>query len=169
MASILTLIPFRMTGFHIMKKIAKITAGLILTMALVACGDSKQDVVTYDLEQPGVSIQMTLYGENDKIVKQITNSTIEYSAIGAENAEQAKEILSLATNNTDYSALQGVTYSMNYGDQSATEKIEIDLTKADLKELSALPGSAFEGNPENGISMKATELLLEQSGFSKAK
>ena len=150
-----------------MKKITKIAAGLLLTMALVACGDSKQDVVTYDLQQPGVSIKMTLYGEDDKIVKQVTKSTIEYSATGAENAEQAQEILSIATNNMDYSALQGVTYSMNYGDQSAVENIEIDLTKADLKELSELPGSAFEGNPENGISMKATEMLLEQSGFSK--
>ncbi|MHC5225240.1 YehR family lipoprotein [Ignatzschineria sp. LJL83] len=152
-----------------MNKIAKITAGLFLTMALVACGDSKQDVVTYGIEQPGVSVQMTLYGENDKIVKQVTKSTIEYSAIGAENKEQAKEILSIATNNVDYSALKGVTYSMNYGDSSATENIDIDLTKADLKELSALPGSAFEGNPENGISMKATEMLLEQSGFSKVE
>lgn len=160
-----------------MNKIVKFGLGLFLAVAVAACGDDKakapeivqQDIATYELEQPGVSISMTLYGENDKVVKQTTNSTIEYSAIGAADAEQAKKILAEITNNTDYAAIEGVTYSMNYGDTSAKESIEVDLTKADLKKLAELPGSAFDGDPSQGISFKATGILLEQSGFSKVE
>ena len=160
-----------------MNKIVKFGLGLFFAVAVAACGDDKasaptavqQDVATYELNQPGVSIQMTLYGENDKVVKQTTNSTIEYSAIGAEDAEQAKKILAEITNNTDYGALEGVTYSMVYGDTSAKESIEVDLSKADLKKLAELPGSAFDGDPSQGISFNATGMLLEQSGFSKVE
>ncbi|UNM96142.1 DUF1307 domain-containing protein [Ignatzschineria rhizosphaerae] len=158
-----------------MNKIVKFGLGLFFAVAVAACGDDKtsvaveQDVATYELNQPGVSIEMTLYGENDKVVKQTTNSTIEYSAIGAADAEQAKKILGELTNNTDYGALEGVTYSMEYGDTSAQESIIVDLTKADLKKLAELPGSAFDGDPSQGISFKATGTLLEQSGFTKVK
>lgn len=158
-----------------MNKIVKFGLGLFFAVAVAACGDDKtsvaveQDVATYELNQPGVSIEMTLYGENDKVVKQTTNSTIEYSAIGAIDAEQAKKILGELTNNTDYGALEGVTYSMEYGDTSAQESIIVDLTKADLKKLAELPGSAFDGDPSQGISFKATGTLLEQSGFTKVK
>ncbi|HIW07246.1 MAG TPA: DUF1307 domain-containing protein [Candidatus Ignatzschineria merdigallinarum] len=160
-----------------MNKIIKLGLGLFLAAAVAACGDDKaaapvvveQEVATYELNQPGVSIQMTLYGEDDKVVKQTTNSTIEYSAIGATDADQAKAILAEITNNTDYAALEGVTYSMVYGDTSAKESIEVDLSKADLKKLAELPGSAFDGDPSQGISFKATGTLLEQSGFSKVK
>lgn len=160
-----------------MNKIIKLGLGIFLAAAVAACGNDdkatpaavQQDVATYELNQPGVSISMTLYGENDKVVKQTTNSTIEYSAIGATDAEQAKKILAEITNNTDYAALEGVTYSMEYGETSAKESIEVDLTKADLKKLAELPGSAFDGDPSQGISFKATGTLLEQSGFSKVK
>ncbi len=164
-----------------MNKIVKLGLGLFFAFAVAACGDDKtapeaptapvvqQDVATYELIQPGVSISMTLYGENDKVVKQTTNSTIEYTAIGAQDADQAKKILAEITNNTDYAALEGVTYSMTYGDTSAQESIEVDLTKADLKKLAELPGSAFDGDPSQGISFKATGMLLEQSGFSKVE
>src|SRR5699024_4155566 len=160
-----------------MNKIIKLGLGLFLAAAVAACGDDKaaapvvveQEVATYELNQPGVSIQMTLYGEDDKVVKQTTNSTIEYSAIGATDADQAKAILAEITNNTDYAALEGVTYSMVYGDTSAKESIEVDLSIADLKKVAELPGSAFDGDPSQGISFKATGTLLEQSGFSKVK
>lgn len=151
---------------YIMKKIVKIGLGLFFAVALAACGD-KTETAVYELEQPGVTIKMTIVGENDKVTKQITNSTIEYSAIGAENADQAKAILDEITNNTDYGAIPGITYNMTYGPESAQESIEVDLTKADLKKLAELPGSAFEGNPEQGISFSATGTLLESSGFTK--
>lgn len=157
-----------------MNKIVKLGLGLFFAVAVAACGDDKktapeQEVATYELNQPGISIQMTLYGENDKVVRQTTNSTIEYSAIGAENAEQAKATLTELTNDTDYAAIQGVTYSMQYGDTSAQESIDIDLTKADLQQLADLPGSSFDGDLSEGISFKATGQLLEESGFSKVE
>lgn len=151
-----------------MKKLVKLSLGIFFAVALAACTDKvQQDTAVYELDQPGVKIQMTLIGENDKVIKQITNSTIEYSAIDAENAEQAKRILDEITKNTDYSAIKGITYSMEYGPTSAQESIEVDLTKADLKQLAELPGSAFKGDPEQGISFSATGTLLESSGFNK--
>ena len=164
----------------------KVGLGLLFVTVLAACNDKAETAVeaeasaneaavvntvtetaVYELEQPGLTIKMTIFGENDKVTKQITNSTIEYSAIGASDAEQAKTILDEVTNNTDYGAIQGITYKMEYGPTSAQESIEVDLTKADLKQLSELPGSAFEGNPEQGISFSATGTLLESSGFTK--
>ena len=157
-------------GNNIMKKLIKLGVGLILAVALTACMDkaeSNNDIATYELKQPGVTIKMTLEGKDDKIIKQTTDSVIEYSAIGAQDATQAKTILDEITNNTNYGAIQGITYSMEYGPTSAQESIVVDLTKADLKQLAELPGSAFQGDPAEGISFSATGTLLESSGFTK--
>lgn len=149
-----------------MKKLVKLGLGLLFAVTLAACTD-KTETATYELEQPGVTIKMTLEGKDDKIIKQTTDSVIEYSAIGAQDATQAKTILDEITNNTDYGAIQGITYSMEYGPTSAQESIVVDLTKADLKQLAELPGSAFQGDPAEGISFSATGTLLESSGFTK--
>ena len=149
-----------------MKKLVKLGLGLLFAVTLAACTD-KTETPTYELEQPGVTIKMTLEGKDDKIIKQTTDSVIEYSAIGAQDATQAKTILDEITNNTDYGAIQGITYSMEYGPTSAQESIVVDLTKADLKQLAELPGSAFQGDPAEGISFSATGTLLESSGFTK--
>lgn len=150
-----------------MKKLFKLGLGLFFAAALVACSNEKEETAVYQLEQPGVSMTMTIVGQDDKVIKQITSSTIEYSAIGVETAEEAKQILATLTNNTDYASIKGVDYDMQYGENSAKESITVDMLKADLKELAALPGSAFDGDPTNGISFKATGTLLESSGFKK--
>ncbi len=169
-----------------MNKFYKVALGVALATLLVACNDNKtdadasktaantevnatqnQEVAVYEVEQPGVKIKMTIVGEGDKVIKQITNSTIEYSAIGAANAEEAKKILTELTNNTDYSSIKGISYEMKYGPTSAEENITVDLSKADLSELAALPGSAINGDPNQGVSFKATGELLENSGFKK--
>lgn len=163
-----------------MKKLFKLGLGLFFAAALVACGGEKEDIIAdpvdqtdtsitavYQLDQPGVSMTMTIVGQDDKVIKQITSSTIEYAAIGAETAEEAKQIIATLTNSTNYASIKGVDYDMQYGETSAKESITVDMLKADLKELAALPGSAFDGDPTNGISFKATGMLLENSGFKK--
>ncbi|GGZ92614.1 hypothetical protein DC083_02650 [Ignatzschineria ureiclastica] len=174
-----------------MKKLYKLGLGVIFASLLVACSDDAkapaqngtnnttteattpvaQDEVTstYELEQPGVTIRITLVGKDDKITRQETDSIIAYDAIGATNAEEAEQILSAVTNNIDYAAIKGITYDMTYGDKEAHETIIIDLTKADLAELAELPGSAFNGDPNEGVSYSATGQLLETAGFKKVK
>lgn len=174
-----------------MKKLYKLGLGVIFASLLVACSDDAkapaqtetgnttteaatpvaQDEVTstYELEQPGVTIRITLVGKDDKITRQETDSFIAYDAIGASNAEEAEQILSAVTNNIDYAAIKGITYNMTYGDKDAHETIIIDLTKADLAELAELPGSAFNGDPNEGVSYSATGQLLETAGFKKVK
>ena len=174
-----------------MKKLYKLGLGVIFASLLVACSDDAkspaqneinstttqaatpvaQDEVTstYELEQPGVTIRITLVGKDDKITRQETDSIIAYDAIGASNAKEAEQILSAVTNNIDYAAIKGITYNMTYGDKDAHETIIIDLTKADLAELAELPGSAFNGDPNEGVSYSATGQLLETAGFKKVK
>lgn len=174
-----------------MKKLYKLGLGVIFASLLVACSDDAkapaqnetnntttetttpiaQDEVTsiYELEQPGVTIRITLVGKDDKITRQETDSIIAYDAIGASNAKEAEQILSAVTNNIDYAAIKGITYNMTYGDKDAHETIIIDLAKADLAELAELPGSAFNGDPNEGVSYSATGQLLETAGFKKVK
>ncbi|WP_026878769.1 DUF1307 domain-containing protein [Ignatzschineria larvae DSM 13226] len=176
-----------------MKKLYKLGLGIIFASLLVACSDDAKETTqnettnttpavetakavpqeevtsTYELEQPGVTVRITLVGKDDKITRQETDSIIAYDAIGASNAAEAEKILSEVTNNIDYAAIKGITYNMTYGDKDAHETIIIDLTKADLAELAELPGSAFNGDPNEGVSYSATGQLLETAGFKKVK
>lgn len=176
-----------------MKKLYKLGLGIIFASLLVACSDDAketpknettnttptvetakavpQDEVTsiYELEQPGVTVRITLVGKDDKITRQETDSIISYETIGATNAEEAKQILAAITDNTDYAAIKGITYDMTFDDKTAHETIIVDLTKADLSQLAELPGSTFNGDPEQGVSYSATGQLLEQAGFNKVQ
>ncbi len=176
-----------------MKKLYKLGLGVIFASLLVACSDdtkttennvantdntsveapktAEQAEVTsiYELTQPGVTVRITLVSKDDKILRQETDSIISYETIGATNAEEAKQILAAITNNTDYAAIKGITYDMTFDDKTAHETIIVDLTKADLSQLAELPGSTFNGDPEQGVSYSATGQLLEQAGFNKVQ
>lgn len=157
-----------------MKNLLKIGAALLLAVTLAACTEKEstpieQEVAVYELNQPGITIEMTLVGENDQLVEQSTESIIEYQLIGAKNAAEAKMILDELTGYVDYSNVKGITYEITYGEKSANEKIAVDLKRADLVELANLPGTAFEGDPTMAISYSATGDMLESSGFIKQR
>ncbi len=157
-----------------MRKLLKIGAALLLVATIAACTEKEtppieQEISVYQLDQPGISIKMTLVGENDQLVGQSTESIIEYELIGAKNAAEAKAILDELTGYVDYSDVKGITYEMSYGEKSADEKIAVDLKVADLVELANLPGTAFEGDPTMAISYSATGDMLESSGFTKQR
>lgn len=157
-----------------MRRLLKIGAALLLVATIAACTEKEathieQEVSVYELNQPGISIKMTLVGENDQLVGQSTESIIDYDLIEAKNAAEAKAILDELTGYVDYSDVKGITYEMIYGEKSANEKIAVDLKVADLVELANLPGTAFEADPTMAISYSATGDMLESSGFTKQR
>ena len=62
-----------------------------------------------------------------------------------------------------YQAIKGIDYSLDYGEDAATESLTIDYSNLDYDAAKQLPGVTFEGDTSNGISMERTEkMLLDQ-------
>ncbi|WP_419893102.1 YehR family lipoprotein [Oceanobacillus kimchii] len=137
----------------------------VAMFALVAC--NSEETVKYQAEEDGILITLTYTAEDDKVVKQVSESEIEYRALGVTTKEEAEELLAPLAE--DYQNVDGLTHEIDYQDDKVVEKVTVDYNEADASEIAELEGSMFEGDPSEGISLEKSIELIESQGFKKVE
>lgn len=144
---------------------------VISILFLVACQSKqavKEKVSYFELSQNGSTIGLTYYYKGDKVTRQSAQTKASYTAIGVDSKEAAKEKLSSITK--QYQGVKGLKESIDYKDDHILETVEVDYTKADMKQLSKIQGIAIatdDGKVPDYISYKKTKKMLEDQGFKK--
>ncbi|MEF3331383.1 YehR family lipoprotein [Oceanobacillus oncorhynchi] len=136
---------------------------LILALAgLMAC--NSEETVTLQSEQNGVIMKITYVAEGDEVIEQSTESEIPYSSLMVTTKEEAQAILDPIV--AEIQGTEGLEHNIDYQDDKAIETMTIDYTTADLSEISALPGSTFEGEEgADTVSLEQSVEMMEGQGF----
>lgn len=150
-----------------MKKVLRCLVLAGLGIALTACGSgSKTETATYKMENNGMTATITLEHEDDKVMKQTSVSELVYEEAGT--TKDQFQITADAMSN-QFEDIKGVEYSMDIGDDKATEKISVDYSKADVEEIAGLTGSVFESTDDaSSVSFEKTVKILEKQGYKKS-
>lgn len=131
--------------------------------------DGERTETTFTQNQAGVETTMTYIAEGDEVVKQTTTNVVDYAAAGISDETEARELFDPMED--EGQDVDGYEQSIDYGETSATEELEIDYSVADLSELSQLPG--YEGTagagPNDYISLEESRKMLESSGFEEVE
>lgn len=147
-------------------KLVSALLALVVAMALFGCGE-KEQTKSFSKAQNGVEMHFTYYYKDDRVLRQTARNTIPYATLNAANKDEAQKIL--APLSQQYQNIAGLTEKVEYQDTFAIETLDVDYSKADLKTLSQMPGSSFQMNDSNWVSMKNSEALLTGQGFSEVK
>lgn len=146
-----------------MKKWTMLLFVAMLTIVLGACG-SKGDTVTLEVEQDGNHSEITYdYDEDDIVTKQTTKNVVTYESMGLSSKEEAEEALTAVLD--EFEDIEGLNHDITFDDDSLTEELTVDYEKADIEEISELPGSDFSGDYENGIDVNESIKAVEAQGF----
>ena len=152
-----------------MKKTVVGFIALLGIFFLASCGanGASQKTKTFTNEQNGVQMELVLNYEGDEVKKQTANNIMPYSSVGVSTKEEAKQLLDPIAK--QYQAIKGIDYSLDYGEDAATESLTIDYSNLDYDAAKQLPGVTFEGDTSNGISMERTEKMLLDQGYTLKK
>lgn len=109
-----------------MRKLVGIIALLSIILLVSACGSS-EDTRTFEYNDQGMESIIEYTFKGDKVLKQHTTNKVQYETFGVENKEDAEEFIEPFAE--AYRGLNGVEYSIDYGDDSFSEEVIIDLKK----------------------------------------
>ncbi len=150
-----------------MKKLLSLVLILILLMSVVACSSGKTETSSFELNQNGVKVVLTYTHQGDKVLTQTSESIITYAESAIKDKDMAKAQLDAIAQ--QYKNVEGIDYSIEYGDKQTIEKIKVDFTKLDAEAFKKLPNSLSSGDISKGVSLKKSEELLLQNGFKKVE
>ena len=138
-------------------------------LALTACSGGAITETTLELEQPGVTSEITFTAKGDTVTEQTTKTELNYEALGLENGEPLRAQLEPLA--AQYEGVEGVTHNIDFGETAAVETISVDYSKVDAAELAALPGSMMNEQAAAGgnISLKKSVDIMLESGFTEVK
>lgn len=145
-----------------MKKIASFLMVSMIIMVLAACGSEEKTV--FEMKDRGFTSEITYVSKGDKVKKQITKTTLNYSDLGLTSKDEVKEVIEQQENKLEN--VKGVKHSIDYKDDHLVENIEIDMEKIDFDVLNDLTGGEV-GEDADYISLKESTKLIEQQGFTK--
>ncbi|MBJ8325409.1 DUF1307 domain-containing protein [Streptococcus pacificus] len=146
---------------------------VIVMIILNACGSKEKTIesIAFQNAIPGRDIRYIFYYEkgSDKIVKQESITIFSYSAFGVDSQEEAKALLDPLSK--DYEAIKGVTQTVEYETDYLTEKIMVDYSKVDLKQLKDDPRFEIEGEDADYFSLTRSvkPFRNKTSGFVEIK
>lgn len=145
-----------------MKKISSFLMVSMIIMVLAACGSEEKTV--FEMKDRGFTSEITYVSKGDKVKKQITKTTLNYSDLGLTSKDEVKEVIEQQENKLEN--VKGVKHSIDYKDDHLVENIEIDMEKIDFDVLNDLTGGEV-GEDADYISLKESTKLIEQQGFTK--
>ncbi|WP_449277608.1 YehR family protein [Leucobacter sp. GX24907] len=149
-------------------KLLAVLAALGLALTACAGGGEKTETV-FTTNQNGVDITMTYYATGDEVTSQSTESVISYEALGVEDQDSAEEML--APMAEEFKDIEGVEHEIEYGEDSATERLSVDYTTASLSEVARLTGSTFDEEAEDGgkVGLEQSRKMLADAGFTEVE
>ncbi|MGY3778071.1 DUF1307 domain-containing protein [Isobaculum melis] len=151
-----------------MKKLSKtlLQIGLVAVLALVLTACGKKQSVTYEKEESGIEMEMTLHAKGDKVYEQIIKTSMPYEMFGISDKEEAKEQFDEVFE--EYEEITGVEREIAYSNDKVSLSYTIDLKKVDFDKVEEQLGAEYEDNAKkNGVSFKATSENLEEDGWTK--
>ncbi len=149
-----------------MKRLIGFMVIFMLAMFLAACSD-ESETRTFEMEQNGIETTMVYTVKGDKVTKQTTENIIKYDSAGITSKEQAEELLNPIIQ--EFQNIEGLTHTIEYEDSQAIETLAIDYEVVNFDDIKNLPGMNFNGDTDNGVSMKKSLEILETQGFKEVK
>lgn len=147
---------------NIFSKIIAISLALIFV--LVGCASSQEQQKKFKLETNELKIVATYFAKGDKVYKQEAQSEVYYAASGLESKAQAEELL--AERVKPITDVKGVTHKVEFLEDKLVETMIIMYDELDYEKAVNYPAiGVTEENAKRGVSLKASEELLTQSGF----
>ena len=148
----------------VMKKAYMFFVLAILTAVMTACGS--EETRTFEMEETGTKSTITYTYSGDEVSKQTAENIVNYEELGIEKAD-AEEIIKPVAE--QYKDIDGVEYSVEYGDEEAVENIEINYEELDYEKAQKTEGIMLQGDPEKGISMEKSAEMIEEQGYTEVE
>lgn len=147
-----------------MKKIWKLL--LVVGVVLFIGGCSKETTTSFESDvEPGIHSELTYFHKGDKVTKQTAHNTVTYKDADVEDPKLLEEFY--APTIEQYKGIKGIEHEVKFSDTKMVETLTIDYENLDFEAIKNVDGIMVDGNAKNGVSLKASQKLLESQGFSK--
>lgn len=152
-----------------MKKIINLIMASTIAVAMVGCG-SKEVTKKFEGNINGVKVENSFTAEGDKVVKQVSKSTIKYADLKITKKEDKEKFNSMIKQKIDENKnVKGVKNEIKTTDSEAVITTEVDYTKANAKELTEKKIIQAEGDVSKGLSLEQTTKVQEKLGLKEVK
>jgi len=149
-----------------MKKFLRVFMMLLVLLPFTACGNNAEEMATtYVATQNNMEMELTYYHIGDLVTKQTANNLIPYASINVTNEEEAKEIIEPIAE--QYKNVVGIIHAIEYTDTEIIETLEVDYTILDFDAAKNIQGIMLDGEVGKGVSLRQSETLLFEAGFTK--
>lgn len=152
-----------------MKKIINLIMASTIAVVMVGCG-SKEVTKKFEGNINGVKVENSFTAEGDKVVKQVSKSTIKYADLKITKKEDKEKFNSMIKQKIDENKnVKGVKNEIKTTDSEAVITTEVDYTKANAKELTEKKIIQAEGDVSKGLSLEQTTKVQEKLGLKEVK
>lgn len=107
-------------------KLFSLVVASVLVFSLAGCGD-KEESKKFSANLNGTEIAITYVYKGDKVLKQSSETKIQFASIGATTKEDAAKTLEPLS--AKYKNIAGVEEKLTYTDTYAQENVTIDMEK----------------------------------------
>ena len=146
-------------------KLFSLVVASVLVFSLAGCGD-KEESKKFSANLNGTEIAITYVYKGDKVLKQSSETKIQFASIGATTKEDAARALEPLS--AKYKNIAGVEEKLT--DTYAQENVTIDMEKVDFKALQGISGiNVSAEDAKKGITMAQMELVMKAAGFKEVK
>lgn len=146
-------------------KLFSLVVASVLVFSLAGCGD-KEESKKFSANLNGTEIAITYVYKGDKVLKQSSETKIQFASIGATTKEDAAKTLEPLS--AKYKNIAGVEEKLTY--TYAQENVTIDMEKVDFKALQGISGiNVSAEDAKKGITMAQMELVMKAAGFKEVK
>lgn len=140
-----------------------VALAMISMFLLVGCGKEVTETYTQTL-QPGVESKLTYTAKGDVVQKQSSETVVDYAKSGL-TEDSIKN--SIKTEVDKYKNVKGLDHKIEYKKDKMIEKLTLDYTKADMKEIKQKGIMTFQSGEGDKVSLKKSAELLESQGYKK--
>ena len=146
-------------------KLFSLVVASVLVFSLAGCGD-KEESKKFSANLNGTEIAITYVYKGDKVLKQSSETKIQFASIGATTKEDAARTLEPLS--AKYKNIASVEEKLTYTDTYAQENVTIDMEKVDFKALQGISGiNVSAEDAKKGITMAQMELVMKAAGFKE--
>ena len=147
-----------------MKKTMKLFA-VLFTALFVLLGCAKEESASFELKEGQNTSTLTYYYKGDVVTKQIVETKYVISDLPISEDEAMEQ---LKEENEEFTAIKGVTASLESKDGVITQVLTIDYSVAKVEDLKKAFPDTFSGNG-NVVSFKASKEMAKKAGFKEKK